>query len=197
MSFVNLVSGGLDSTLIGVMAKEEEVAAHPLFIDYGQRAAAREWGACQVLHKKLALPPPTRMDLSGFGRVIRSGLTCDEKHLKEEAFTPGRNLIFLIMGAAYAHQVRADSVAIGLLSERFSLFPDQRAEFIRTSEQAIAQALGRPIRVLTPLFEFSKADVVKLAEKRGITDTYSCHAGTEKPCGKCVSCLEFIQAANV
>ena len=43
MSFVNLVSGGLDSTLVGVMAKEEGVEHFPLFIDYGQRAARKEW----------------------------------------------------------------------------------------------------------------------------------------------------------
>ncbi|OGA55004.1 MAG: ExsB family transcriptional regulator [Betaproteobacteria bacterium RIFCSPLOWO2_12_FULL_67_28] len=197
MSLVNLVSGGLDSTLVGVLAKEEDIAAFPLFIDYGQRAATNEWGACRVVHKKLGLAAPTRMDLSGFGQVIRSGLTCDEKDLKDEAFTPGRNLMFLVMGAAYAHQVGADAVATGLLSERFSLFPDQRAEFVASAERAIVQALGRPFRVLTPLFEFSKADVVKLAAEKGISGTYSCHAGTELPCGRCVSCLEFIGATSV
>lgn len=178
------------------MAKEEGVTSHPLFIDYGQRAAAREWSACQLVHKKLGLPAPIKMDMSGFGRVIQSGLTCEEKALKEEAFTPGRNLIFLVMGAAYAHQVGADAVALGLLSERFSLFPDQRAGFIAASERAIFEALGRTIRVLTPLFEFSKADVVTLAAKRRITGTYSCHAGTEAPCGECVSCLELIRATG-
>lgn len=197
VSFVNLVSGGLDSTLIGAMAKEEGVTSHPLFIDYGQRAAAREWITCQAVHRKHGLPPPIKMDMCGFGRVIQSGLTSHEKALKEEAFTPGRNLIFLVMGAAYAHQVGADAVAIGLLSERFSLFPDQRAECVTASERAICEALGRTIRVLTPLFEFSKADVVKLAAKRGISGTYSCHAGTEAPCGECVSCLEFIRATSV
>lgn len=196
MSLVNLVSGGLDSTLIGVLAKEEGVATFPLFIDYGQRAAKNEWGACQVVHRKLGLSAPIRMDLSGFGQVIRSGLTCEDKHLKDEAFTPGRNLMFLVMGAAYAHQVGADAVATGLLSERFSLFPDQRAEFVVSAEHAIVQALGRPFRVLTPLFEFSKSDVVKLAAEKGISGTYSCHAGTELPCGRCVSCLEFIGATS-
>ena len=52
MSFVNLVSGGLDSTLIGVMAQEEHITHFPLFIDYGQRAAAKEWATCQVVHRQ-------------------------------------------------------------------------------------------------------------------------------------------------
>ena len=75
MSLVNLASGGLDSTLVGVMAKEEGIEVFPLFIDYGQRAAAREWEACMRVHRQLGLPEPTRMDVSGFGRVIISGLT--------------------------------------------------------------------------------------------------------------------------
>jgi 7-cyano-7-deazaguanine synthase len=188
---VNLVSGGLDSTLVGVMAKEEGAAAYPLFIDYGQRAGRREWDTCQEVHAQLGLPKPTRMDLSGFGEVIRSGLTSRELDVKADAFTPGRNLLFQLMGAAYAYQVDASSITIGLLAERFSLFPDQRSEFIRKAEYAIEAALGRRIKVVTPLADFSKADVIALAQKKGITGTYSCHTGSNHPCGQCISCLEF------
>ena len=62
------------------------------------------------------------MDVSDFGRVIYSGLTSSDKDIKAEAFTLGRNLLFLLMGGAYAFQVGAEAVAIGLLAERFSLF---------------------------------------------------------------------------
>lgn len=192
MSIVNLVSGGLDSTLIGIMANEEGMQMYPLFIDYGQRAAQVEWQTCLLVHNRFGLPMPVRMDLAGFGKVISSGLTSPEKNIKDEAFTPGRNLLFLVMGAAYAHQVGAETVTIGLLAERFSLFPDQRADFIERSELAIEAALGHPIRVVTPLSEFSKADVVRLAQEKGVSGTYSCHAGTDPPCGQCISCLEFI-----
>lgn len=191
MSLVNLVSGGLDSTLIGVMAREEGIQTYPLFIDYGQRAAKREWEACNLVHEKLSLPEPMRMDLAGFGKVIRSGLTSSEKDIKGDAFTPGRNLIFLLMGSSYAFQVGANAVAIGLLAERFSLFPDQRSSFLEKAQLAIEAALGRTIRIVTPLAEFGKPDVIKLAREKGIDGTYSCHAGTDPPCGKCVSCLEF------
>lgn len=191
MSLVNLVSGGLDSTLVGVMAREEGLTVHPLFIDYGQRAGHKEWDTCQRVHSQLGLPTPIRMDLSGFGRVIHSGLTSAEMDVKADAFTPGRNLMFLLMGSAYAYQVGASSVSVGLLAERFSLFPDQRSEFIEQAERAIKAALGRRIKVVMPLAEFSKADVVKLAQEKGIAGTYSCHAGGSEPCGQCISCLEF------
>lgn len=191
MSLVNLVSGGLDSTLVGVMAREEGLTVHPLFIDYGQRASQKEWDTCQHVHSQLMLPTPVRMDLSGFGRVIHSGLTSVEMDVKEDAFTPGRNLMFLLMGSAYAYQVGGSTVSIGLLAERFSLFPDQQPEFIAQAERSIEAALGRRIKVVTPLADFSKADVVQLAQMKGIAGTYSCHIGGSKPCGECISCLEF------
>ncbi len=191
MSLVNLVSGGLDSTLVGVMAREEGLTVYPLFIDYGQRAAQKEWDTCQRVHLQLGLPTPTRMDLSGYGKVIHSGLTSTEMDVKADAFSPGRNLMFLLMGSAYAYQQGASSVAMGLLAERFSLFPDQQSAFIEQAERAIAVALGRWIKVVLPLAEFSKADVVKLAQEKGVTGTYSCHVGGSEPCGQCISCLEF------
>lgn len=191
MSFVNLVSGGLDSTLIGVMARESDIDHYPLFIDYGQRAASKEWETCKAVHKTLGLPVPTRMDLSGFGRVIASGLTSEQLHVKDDAFTPGRNLMFLLMGGAYAYQLGASAVAIGLLAEKFSLFPDQKPPFLAQAESSIAAAMGRQIKVLTPLIEFGKADVVRLAQAKGVAGTYSCHIGNSEPCGQCIACLEF------
>lgn len=191
MSFVSLVSGGLDSTLIGVLAKEEGIEHFPLFIDYGQRAARKEWETCKLVHEALGLPVPMRMDLSGFGHVIASGLTREELDVKSDAFTPGRNLMFLLMGSAYAYQKGASAVAIGLLAEEFSRFPDQQPQFVMQAEATIATAMGRQIKVLTPLIEFGKADVVRLAQAKGITGTYSCHTGNSKPCGRCIACLEF------
>lgn len=195
MSIVNLVSGGLDSTLISVLMREEGIDIFPLFIDYGQKAARSEWVACKELHKKLELPDPVRMDIAGFGHVIHSGLTAMEKDVKLDAFTPGRNLLFLIMASSYAFQVGASAISIGLLNEKYSLFPDQMQEFVRSAERTIKLALGRSVGIVTPLSDFSKNDVVILARERGITGTYSCHSGQSVPCGKCISCLE-LQGGN-
>ncbi len=174
------------------MLKEESIQTYPLFVNYGQICAQREWNACLAVHQNLKLPLPKCIDLSDYGKLIVSGLTNKEKDVKRDAFTPGRNLLFLIVGAAYAFQIGANAVAIGLLSEQFSLFPDQKLTFIKAAENAVQVALNRTIRILTPLFEFNKIDVVALASKRGIVGTYSCHKGTEIPCGYCVSCLELI-----
>ena len=191
MSIVNLVSGGIDSTLISVMMNEEGIDIFPLFINYGQKALQNEWEACEGLHKRLGLPAPVKMDIFGFGNIILSGLTSIEKNVKIDAFTPGRNLLFLTMASAYAFQVGASAVSIGLLDERYSLFPDQKQDFIQNAERTIELAMERTIHIVTPLSEFSKLDVVSLARERGIIGTYSCHTGQEVPCGKCISCLEL------
>jgi len=194
MSIVTLVSGGLDSTLMSLLAQEEDVVLAPLFVDYGQLGAAREWTACTLLHKRYGLPTVTRMDVSGYGRVVRSGITDGTMRVNEDAFLPGRNLLFLLCGAAHGYRVRAEGVAIGLLNPENRLFPDQTDEFLRKAEDVIETTMGRRFRVLAPLIEFTKADVLALAAARGLHDTYSCHAGTSEPCGKCVACIEIATA---
>lgn len=194
MSLVTLVSGGLDSTLMALLAQEEGITQYPLFINYGQLSAKREWRACQLLHERFGLPTPAYMDLSGFGRLVSSGLTDRHKRVNEDAFLPGRNLLFLLAAAAYACQVNANAIAIGLLSEDYHIFPDQTATFLSSTEALLLHAVGREIRVVAPLMRFSKGDVMELARARGIEGTYSCHAGGAKPCGHCVSCQEALNA---
>ena len=191
MSIVSLVSGGLDSTLMAVLAHEVGERQFPLFVDYGQRAKARELAACLRSFEELRLPTPVVVGVNGFGKTIRSGLTDKNLRIYEDAFTPGRNLLFLLIGAAYAHQVGADSVAIGLLHEDTSFFPDQTKSFLSSAESTLALAIDSPIQVITPLFHFHKPDVVALAQQKGIDKTYSCHLGNEVPCGRCIACQEF------
>jgi 7-cyano-7-deazaguanine synthase len=191
MSIVTLVSGGLDSTLTAILIKEECIKQYPLFIDYGQICKEAEWKACCSAFLKYDLPDPRIMEIGGFGRLISSGLTDSNARINEDAFLPGRNLLFLVVGAAYAYQTDSDAVAIGLLNEKFHLFPDQTENFINKAEEIINLSIGHKIKVLTPLMKFSKADVVALAQKRNIEGTYSCHVGVYPPCGKCVSCLEI------
>lgn len=194
MGIVTLVSGGFDSTLMSMMAQEEGIALFPLFIDYGQLGATKEWEACQRLHEMYKLPVAVRMDLSGFGNTIPSGITDPNLRINEDAFLPGRNLLFVLAGAAYAFKVQADSVALGLLDPSDHLFPDQTEKFVQESERMIEISMGKRISVLTPLIDFTKSDVLAMARVRGLKDTYSCHAGRDTPCGICVACIEIANA---
>ena len=194
MPIVTLVSGGLDSTLMSLMAHEEGVTIAPLFIDYGQLSAEREWVACRLLHERYGLPEVTKMDVAGYGQVVPSGITNPSLRINEDAFLPGRNLLLLLCGAAYAYRLCADAVAIGLLNPDNHLFPDQTLTFLRKAEDIIETTMGRRITVLARLIEFSKTDILQMAAARGISDTYSCHAGGARSCGKCVACVEIANA---
>jgi 7-cyano-7-deazaguanine synthase len=194
MSIVTLVSGGLDSTLVAVMTKESGVKQYPLFIDYGQRAVDFEWRACATVFKRQRLPKPRRVSVNDFGTLVPSGLTSQRLNVVADAFLPGRNLLFLLLGAAYATTCRADGVAIGLLSEKTRLFDDQSRNFLRDAQRTLRIAVARPITIVAPLMKMGKRDVLRLARDKGISGTYSCHAGTPKPCGKCLSCRERLAA---
>lgn len=192
MSIVTLVSGGLDSTVMALLAKEEGLTQFPLFVNYGQLNQEKELSACLFNFQRFGLPTPKVMQLGGYGAVVSSGLTDTHKHISEDAFLPCRNLLFLTVGAAYAHQCGAGAVAIGLLDEAFSLFPDQTKTFVADVEALISKSLGCYVRILTPLMSFSKAEVVSIAKAKAISGTYSCHAGTDIPCGVCVACREYM-----
>jgi 7-cyano-7-deazaguanine synthase len=191
MRIVTLVSGGLDSTLVVKLAIDESVDIYPLFIDYGQIASETELKSCKEALSAIGVDEFKVAELSGFGKLIKSGLTDPNLNIVQDAFTPGRNMLFLLIAAAYAYQNNADAISIGLLHESTSLFPDQSPEFIIKAEELIELIMGYKIRVLAPLREFMKSDVIELAKLKGITKTYSCHTGNLEPCGECIACKEF------
>lgn len=191
MSIVTLVSGGLDSTLMSYLVHEQGTDQMPLFINYNQLNFENEYNACMANLKKFGVPPPQVIDISSYGKIIPSGLTSKDMNISEEAFLPGRNLMFLLLAAAYAVKNNIDTISIGLLDETLSLFPDQTKEFLAKSENLLSFSLNSTITILAPFIDFSKADVVALAKSKGIENTYSCHAGTIPPCGVCIACKEY------
>jgi 7-cyano-7-deazaguanine synthase len=191
MSLITLTSGGLDSTLMAYLIKQEGLTQHPLFIDYGQRNKDREYGACKRNFAKHGLPEPVVASLAGFGQLVPSGLTNMDKRVLEDAFLPCRNLLFLLTGAAFGYSKGATGVAIGLLSEEVALFPDQTKAFVDQTQDLLSRCLDRKISIVAPFIRLTKAQVYQEAMKHGITGTYSCHLGGDTPCGKCIACREY------
>ena len=193
MRVVVLASGGVDSSVMMQLLGKEGHDLFPLFIHYGQLAGEKEWVACQKICRHLDLTP-CQMDVSGFGDIIPSGITNYSLDIERDAFLPARNLLFLTLGAAYGYVKHAYVVAIGLLSN--PIFPDQTVEFIQTAQKSISMALGVDVRILAPLVSLNKFDTLRLARKYGLPLglTYSCHSGSEEPCGRCISCKERMVA---
>lgn len=193
LKIVVLASGGVDSSVMMFLLKKDDHEVLPLFVDYGQLAGQREWTSCRAVCDFLGLVP-ARIDISGFGRSIPSGITDEKFDIEEQAFLPTRNLLFLTVGAAYAYSQFASGVAIGILAN--PIFPDQTKEFIETTEKTIRIALGSEVSVLAPLISLDKRDTLSLAIKYDLPlDLMSyCHSKAEKPCGLCVSCKERMAA---
>ncbi len=189
MKVVVLSSGGLDSSLLCLLLQNRGHDIKSLFINYGQIAFEREWKACQNVAHYLSIDNPLYIDLSGFGSKIKSGLTSTDIDVTDP-YLPNRNLLFLLAASSYAVCVNISHVAIGLLNSH--VFPDQTRQFINSAEVALRTSLGSNITLLTPLIGLSKFDMLRLVEHHNfpIHLTYSCHAGDEIPCGRCISCLE-------
>lgn len=192
MSIVTLMSGGLDSAVMSIMIRDEGIVQHPLFIDYGQLGMERELEACRRIVGEHDLPTPTIVSVANWGKTIGSGITSNALRIFEDAFLPGRNMLFLLVGASYAYRMHAGAVAIGLLSDETTIFPDQSRYFCEEMQKMLSLALGKKIDVIAPLKHMVKRDVVQAAKALGISGAYSCHSGQKQPCGICVACREYI-----
>ncbi|MGI4878184.1 MAG: 7-cyano-7-deazaguanine synthase QueC [Janthinobacterium lividum] len=195
---VVLLSGGLDSTTVAAIAREQGYRILALTIDYNQRHrieldhAARVAAAIGV-EKHIVLP----LDLRGFGG---SALTADIDVPKggvepgiPVTYVPARNTIFLSVALGWAESAGAKDLFIGVNALDYSGYPDCRPAFIAAFE-AMANVATRDggFTVHTPLSAMTKADIVREGARLGVDFgmTWSCYDPTPagRPCGVCDSC---------
>ena len=202
-AIVALVSGGLDSLVVGAMARAAGYRLFALTIDYNQRHRVELEAAGRVAQalgaeKHVILP----VDLSRFGG---SALTDTEISVPKGGVEPGipvtyvpaRNTIFLSLALGWAEAVGARDLAIGVNALDYSGYPDCRPAFVSAFEAMALAATkagdhGDQFRVHTPLMALSKADIVRegLALGLDLGLSWSCYDPTPagKPCGQCDSC---------
>ena len=143
MSIVTLLSGGIDSCLMSVLTQETGREQKPLFINYGQINYSREYKSVFAHANQFGLQTPTIIDISGYGKIISSGLTDKSKHIVDDAFLPGRNMMFLLLASSFALQNKCSAIAIGLLREDTAIFPDQTNDFIFLLNIRLLRHLGK------------------------------------------------------
>lgn len=190
---VCLASGGLDSIVCLHLLRKQGIKTLPIFINYGQRNLQQEFRSLTTNLRESKFSRPVVVDVSGFGKVVKTGLTDSTKRVLEDAFTPNRNLLFLVLAASVAYSRGISAIVLGYLSEKTAIFPDQTDRFLSVASDAIKESLGAEMSIVCPLREMSKRDVVRLSKKIGIKRSYSCHSGTSRPCGRCIACLEYSQ----
>ncbi len=199
---VVLVSGGLDSATVLVLAKAEGYACHPLTFDYGQRHHAEMHAALAVCrHLDVPAPQVVRVDLGVFGG---SALTDASIAVPETpstgipiTYVPARNTVFLSLGLAFAEVLKAEDIFIGVNAVDYSGYPDCRPEFIEAFEHLANVATkvgveGGTMHIRAPLLRMTKAEIIRRGIALGLNYslTVSCYQATDEglACGRCDSC---------
>ena len=205
---VVLLSGGLDSTTVLAVAKNEGFAPYALSFRYGQRheteleAAARVAKAMGVEQHLTA-----SVDLTLFGGSALTASIDVPKHRSDSemadgipvTYVPARNTVFLSLALAWAEVLEADDIFIGVNALDYSGYPDCRPEFVRAYEQMAnlatkAAVEGRQhIQIHAPLMELTKEGIIRLGVSLGVDYglTHSCYDPDEydRACGTCDSCV--------
>ena len=197
---VCIMSGGMDSTLAAYMMKNQGYEIVAVHFNYDQRTEAKELECFESICKNLNVTEQYILDLDFFKQLGASALT--DKSIEvptggvEEGvpvtYVPFRNGIFLSMAAAIAEKEGAEVIAIGVVEEDSSGYPDCREEYIAAMQKAIN--LGTKdetdIEIKMPLVHLKKSEIVKeaLALDVPLELTWSCYKNEEKACGVCDSC---------
>jgi 7-cyano-7-deazaguanine synthase len=204
---VVLLSGGLDSTTVLAIARDQGFTPYALSFRYGQRHAIELESARRVATTLgAAQHVVVDVDLRTFGG---SALTADIDVPKGRApeamgegipitYVPARNTVFLSFALAWAEVVGAADIFVGVNALDYSGYPDCRPEYIDAFERManLATKAGvegtSKLKIHAPLMHMTKAQIIRRGTALGVdyAMTSSCYdpAANGTPCGACDSC---------
>ena len=213
-----LLSGGLDSSTILAMAKNQGFDLYAMSFAYGQRQHV-ELQAAKTIAEHFGVKEHrlVEINLRAFGG---SALTDDIEVPKDRdesamgagiplTYVPARNTIFLSYALAWAEVLEAKDIFIGVNAVDYSGYPDCRPEFIEafTKMANLATKIGTQnnehISIHAPLIDLSKADIIKMGSDLNVdySLTHSCYDPIEGlACGHCDACIlrrQGFEAANI
>jgi 7-cyano-7-deazaguanine synthase len=216
---VLLLSGGLDSTTLLALATKDGYAVNALSFRYGQRhgieverarAAAARYGVARHVVADIDLRMLGGSALTGDAPVPKDRRAAELGRGIPVTYVPARNTLFLAFALAWAEQLGAHEIFIGVNALDYSGYPDCRPEFIRAFEAMANLGTragvegGARIAVRAPLIDMRKSEIVALGLSLGVdyAMTTSCYdpAPDGSACGHCDACqlrLEGFARAGV
>ncbi len=201
---VILLSGGLDSTTVLAIAKEQNYDCYALSFDYGQKQRSELESSIAIAKKSNVIEHRImKVSLNDIG-----GSALTDKDISVPKFSdsddipityvPARNTIFLSFALAWAEVVDCQTIFIGVNALDYSGYPDCRPEFIEAFEAmanlATKQSVeGDKIQIKTPLINMTKAEIIKKGLSLGVdySETTSCYDANSlgEACGECDACV--------
>src|SRR6476646_1596431 len=174
------------------MARAEGYELHALTIRYGQ-VHAREVSAARVVAQALGVTRHLELDVP-LSKIGGSALVGDGGVPKDRAldardipstYVPARNTVFLSLAMAWAEVLAATTIVIGVNALAYSGYPDCRPEYLESFERLARLATkagveGQSLRVLAPLINLSKAQIIRRGMALGVDYalTHSCYDPT-------------------
>ena len=201
---VILLSGGLDSTTVLAIAKEQNYDCYALSFDYGQKQRSELESSIAIAKKSNVIEHRImKISLNDIG-----GSALTDKDISVPKFSdsddipityvPARNTIFLSFALAWAEVVDCQTIFIGVNALDYSGYPDCRPEFIEAFETmanlATKQSVeGGKIQIKTPLINMTKDEIIKKGLSLGVdySETTSCYDANSlgEACGECDACV--------
>lgn len=214
MKALVLFSGGVDSTTcLGIAVKKygkENVIA--LSISYGQKHT-KEIEAADAVAKYYGVEK-MELDLSEMFKFSDcSLLKGSDKEIPKECYAeqlektngapvstyvPFRNGLFIASAASIALSRKCSVIYYGAHSDDSAgnAYPDCSEVFNNAMNTAVYEGSGKQLKIEAPFVKLTKADVVKIGLELKVPYelTWSCYEGSEKPCGKCGTCIDRAKA---
>ena len=198
-----LLSGGLDSLVSLGLKRNELNVSLALTFDYGQKSAQQEidaskkiceyYGIEHVVIKLDWLKNITQTSLVSDDKIPTGDALNDGNQSMKSVWVPNRNGLFLNIAGSYADSYGYDYVLIGANKEEAQTFSDNTQEFIDAINKEFEYSTQNAPKVVAPLINYIKNDIVMLALDSGIPLelTRSCYQGGAKHCGICESCVRL------
>ncbi|BCD69451.1 7-cyano-7-deazaguanine synthase QueC [Helicobacter suis] len=211
-SCVLCFSGGQDSTTLALWSLSAFEKTYLLGFDYAQRHGIELEQATKIA-TQLKLPFKILsldflQELSNSALFKKSPQSIQAPHMKNPqlpaSFVPDRNALFVTLAHAYAFNLGASFVLLGISEQDYSGYFDCRQNFLESLQTSLnLGAFGTPegITLLAPFMFMSKAQEFALAQKLGFLDfileqTHTCYIGDRSirhpygyGCGTCPACL--------
>lgn len=203
---VVLLSGGMDSSVVLAIAKQQGFEVHALTFSYGQRHSV-ELEASKLQAKQHGAASHRVFDLN-LGQFGGSALTSETEVPKDGAasdgdggipatYVPARNTVFLSVALSMAEAIGAHDIFLGVSSVDYSGYPDCRPEYIEAFEKLANLATraadgGEKYSIHAPLINLTKEETVALGMELDVdfSVTRTCYDPDEtgRPCGECDAC---------